>query len=123
MNKKKHTYLGLANGKYVPCFGLTGPNNGSDATGSIDEGTLKMVDGKRVIELEINKRYITLAPVANLIGLAFKLKDPDNLLENGRAGVTVALLDKGFPGLKMETYHNPLNAGFPKWNIKRRILH
>ena len=121
-DEQKETYLsGLANGKYVPCFGLTGPNNGSDATGSIDEGTLKMVDGKRVIELEINKRYITLAPVANLIGLAFKLKDPDNLLKNGRSGVTVALLDEGFPGLKMETHHNPLNAGFPNGTLKGKL--
>lgn len=121
-DKQKDMYLsGLANGKYVPCFGLTGPNNGSDATGSIDEGILKMVDGKRVIELEINKRYITLAPVANLIGLAFKLNDPDNLLKNGRVGVTVALLDKDFPGLRMDTHHNPLNAGFPNGTLKGKL--
>ena len=121
-DEQKETYLsGLANGKYVPCFGLTGPNNGSDATGSIDEGTLKMVDGQKVIELEINKRYITLAPVANLVGLAFRLNDPDNLLESGRPGVTVALLDKYFPGLQMDTHHNPLNAGFPNGTLKGKL--
>ena len=69
---QKNKYLpGLANGEYIPCFGLTGPNNGSDAAGPIDEGEVKLVDGKKVIEIEINKRYITLAPVANLFGIAF----------------------------------------------------
>ena len=119
---QKNKYLpGLANGKYIPCFGLTGPENGSDAAGKIDTGVLKLKNGKRVIELEINKRYITLAPVANLIGLGFRLEDPDNLLEAGNPGITVALLDGDHPGLESPTYHNPLNAGFPNGTLKGKL--
>jgi acyl-CoA dehydrogenase len=111
----------LANGKLVPCFGLTGPNNGSDATGNIDAGILKEIDGKRVVEIELNKRYITLAPIADLIGIAFNLKDPNNLLKCGKSGITVALVEKGHNGLKRETYHNPNNAGFPNGTLKGKI--
>ena len=63
-------------------FWIKGPYNGSDAAGPIDEGIVKInQEGKPVIEVTINKRYITLAPIANCIGLAFKLKDPNNLLK------------------------------------------
>ena len=73
--EQKDKYLpGLADGTYIPCFGLTGPNNGSDATGSIDEGEVIEKNGKIMIKVNINKRYITLAPVANLMGIAFNLK-------------------------------------------------
>ena len=66
----------LANGQKIPCFGLTGPNNGSDATGSIDKGSVFMDEnGKVKIKVNLNKRYITLAPVSNLIGIAFELED------------------------------------------------
>jgi acyl-CoA dehydrogenase len=69
--EQKNYYLPkLANGEFVPCFGLTGPNNGSDATGSIDVGTLIEDNGKKFIKVDVNKRYITLAPVSNLIGIA-----------------------------------------------------
>ena len=117
--EQKNKYLPkLANGEYIPCFGLTGPNNGSDATGSIDQGILIEENGKKYIEVTVNKRYITLAPVSNLIGLAFRLEDPNNLLEKGKAGVTVALIEKDTCGLKQETYHNPLNTGFPNGTLK-----
>ncbi len=121
--KQKQKYLpGLSNGSYIPCFGLTGPNNGSDATGSIDKGVVKVSEsGKRYIELTINKRYITLAPVANLIGLAFKLEDPDHLLYTGKPGVTVALIEGDHEGLKKETHHNPMNVGFPNGTLKGTI--
>ena len=112
----------LASGQMVPCFGLTGPNNGSDATGKIDQGTLKVVDGKKCIEIEINKRYITLAPIADLVGIAFNLKDPENLLTAGKAGITLALLEKDHPGLKRETYHKPNNAGFPNGTVRGKLL-
>ena len=106
--KQKKEYLPkLANGEYIPCFGLTGPNNGSDATGQIDTGVLVYKDNKKYIEIEINKRYITLAPVSNLIGIAFNLDDQYELLDQGKPGVTVALLEKGTPGLEQLTYHNP----------------
>ena len=117
--QQKDKYLpGLSKGDYVPCFGLTGPNNGSDAVGSIDEGIVRMKDGKRVINVTINKRYITLAPVANLVGLAFRLRDPDNLLQEGEEGITVALISGDHEGLKKETHHNPMNAGFPNGTLK-----
>ena len=67
-------------------------NNGSDAAGP-DRGVVKYVNNQKVIEIEINKRHITLAPVANLIGLAFNLDDPDNILESGSEGITVALIE------------------------------
>mgnify|MGYP003329867480 FL=1 len=108
----------LANGEYIPCFGLTGPNNGSDATGSIDQGEVVHINGKTMIKVNVNKRYITLAPVANLMGIAFDLKDPNNILNNNKTGITLALVERGHPGLIQETYHNPLNAGFPNGTIK-----
>jgi acyl-CoA dehydrogenase len=118
--EQKNKYLPkLANGEYIPCFGLTGPNNGSDATGNIDEGYVTIEEGgKKFVNVEVNKRYITLAPVSNLIGLAFRLKDPYDLLDSGNEGVTVALIEKGEFGLKQETYHNPLNTGFPNGTLK-----
>ena len=117
--EQKNKYLpGLADGTYIPCFGLTGPNNGSDATGSIDEGEVIEKDGKIQIRVNINKRYITLAPVANLMGIAFNLKDPNNLLPNKKNGITLALLERTHEGLIQNTYHNPLNAGFPNGTIK-----
>ena len=119
--EQKEKYLpGLADGKYIPCFGLTGPENGSDATGSIDEGEVIDVNGKPMIKVNINKRYITLAPVANLMGIAFNLKDPNNLL--GKSGVSVALLERDHEGLIQNTHHNPMNAGFPNGTIKGEFI-
>ena len=113
----------LASGKKIPCFGLTGPNNGSDATGSIDTGeVIRDENGELKIKININKRYITLAPVANLIGLAFNLEDPNNYLSNKKKGVTVALIEKGHEGLKQDTYHNPLDVGFPNGTLKGDIV-
>ncbi len=117
--KQKDKYLpGLADGSYIPCFGLTGPNNGSDATGNIDKGIVVEHDGKILVQVTVNKRYITLAPVANLMGIAFNLEDPDELLPNKKSGVTLALLERGHRGLVQDTYHNPMNAGFPNGTIK-----
>jgi len=111
----------LANGNLVPCFGLTGPNNGSDAVGRIDEGIVEIVDGKPKIKVTLNKRYITLAPISNLIGVAFRLKDPNGILENKKDGITLALLEPSELGLLQNTYHNPNNAGFPNGTIKGTI--
>ena len=110
----------LANGELIPCFGLTGPNNGSDATGDIDEGYAFKENGKINIQLTLNKRYITLAPVSNLMGIAFNLKDPDNLLD--KSGITLALVERGHEGLIQDTYHNPLDVGFPNGTIKGTII-
>ena len=121
-DEQKKEYLPkLADGTYIPCFGLTGPNNGSDATGSIDEGVVILKDRKLVVRLNINKRYITLGPVANLIGLAFRLNDPYDLLDSKKTGITVALIKSDLEGLKQETHHNPLNAGFPNGTLKGDI--
>ena len=110
---QKNNYLPkLANGTYIPCFGLTG---------QIDEGivTLSEKTGKIEIEITLNKRYITLAPVANLLGIAFSLKDPNQLL--GKEGISLALVEKGHPGLEQNTFHNPLDVGFPNGTVKGTI--
>ena len=112
----------LSTGEFIPCFGLTGPNNGSDAVGEIDEGFVEKVNDKLKIKITLNKRYITLAPISNLIGIAFKLNDPNNLLGNGKNGITLALIENNQPGLLLETYHNPNNAGFPNGTIKGDIF-
>jgi acyl-CoA dehydrogenase len=111
----------LSNGTLIPCFGLTGPNNGSDAVGEIDEGNVIMKDGNIKIEINLNKRYITLAPISNLVGIAFRLNDPNNLLKNKKSGITVALVENNQEGLQQKTYHNPNNAGFPNGTIKGTI--
>lgn len=124
-DEQKNKYLpGLASGEYVPCFGLTGPYNGSDASGMIDEGTLVKINNKLYVDIQINKRYITLAPVANLIGLAFKLKDPNNYLNNtgGKEGITVAIIEDSQKGLIKNTYHNPLDVGVPNGTLKGKML-
>ena len=99
---------------------MTGPNNGSDAVGNIDEGVVEKIDGNIKIRIGLNKRYITLAPISNLIGIAFKLNDPQNLL-NGKHGITLALIETHQQGLLQNTYHNPNNAGFPNGTIKGTI--
>ena len=118
--EQKKKYLPqLADGAKIPCFGLTGPNNGSDATGQIDKGVIVKDNyryNKLKIKVSINKRYITLAPVANLIGVAFNVEDPENLL--GKSGVTLALIERGHPGLEQSSYHNPLDTGFPNGTLK-----
>lgn len=119
--QKEYFLHKLSNGTFIPCFGLTGPNNGSDAVGEIDEGNVIMKDGNIKIEINLNKRYITLAPISNLIGIAFRLNDPNNLLKNKKSGITVALVESGQEGLEQKTYHNPNNAGFPNGTIKGTI--
>ena len=112
--QKSHYLPRLARGEYVPCFGLTEPTAGSDAASIKAEGTVfKDADGKTKIKLNFRKRYITLAPVANLISLACKLRDPDNLLGKGQdAGITVVLLHKGTPGLSIGDHHEPIGEAF-----------
>ena len=86
---QKEKYLHrLATGQEVPCFALTGPHAGSDAAGMRDVGVVveEMVNGKKTLGIRLtwDKRYITLAPVATLLGLAFHLHDPDHLLGDDR---------------------------------------
>ena len=120
--QKEYFLPKLANGTFIPCFGLTGPNNGSDAVGKIDEGFVEEINGEIKIRIKLNKRYITLAPISNLVGIAFKLNDPNKLLKNNKCGITLALVESDQNGLIQETYHNPNNAGFPNGTIKGTIL-
>ena len=107
----------LADGREIPCFALTGPFAGSDAGAITDHGVVCMGEheGKQVLGLRLNweKRYITLGPVATVLGLAFKVYDPDGLLgEQEDLGITCALIPANTPGITIGNRHFPLNAAF-----------
>lgn len=107
----------LANGTDVPCFALTGPEAGSDAGSIPDSGVVCMGEhnGEQVMGLRLNwsKRYITLAPVATVLGLAFKMYDPDALLgDKKELGITCALIPTDHPGVETGERHYPLNMAF-----------
>src|SRR5690606_32680886 len=92
----------LADGREIPCFGLTSPDAGSDAASMKDSGTVIERGGELAIKLDWHKRYITLGPVATILGLAFKLYDPDHLLsEQEDLGITVALVPTNLPGVEI----------------------
>lgn len=113
--EQKSAYLPkLASGEYVPCFGLTEPTAGSDAASIRAEGVVyKDESGEVKIRLNFRKRYITLAPVSNLISLAFQMHDPDNLLGKGEyPGITVVMLHKGTKGLENGDHHMPIGLSF-----------
>lgn len=118
--EQKNNYLPkLADGSYVPCFGLTTENSGSDAASMYDEGYVIKRNGELGIRITFSKRYITLAPVASLIGLAFKVVDPNKLLVDGKEGITVALIEKDkYPNIEIGNRHNPLNIGFMNGTIR-----
>ena len=114
-DQQKKDYLPkLASGEYVPCFGLTELTAGSDAASIKAEGVVfKDEAGEVKIRLNFRKRYITLAPAANLISLAFQMHDPDNLLGKGEyPGITVIMLHKGTPGLHNGDHHLPIGMSF-----------
>lgn len=108
----------LARGEEVPCFALTGPEAGSDAGAIPDTGVVcrSEFEGKPdVLGIRLNwdKRYITLGPIATVLGLAFKLYDPEHLLgEREELGITLALIPTGTPGITIGNRHFPLNAVF-----------
>lgn len=116
--KQKDYYLPrLAKGIEVPCFALTGPNAGSDAASIPDIGTVchGVFEGSEILGIRLNwdKRYITLSPVATLIGLAFKLQDPDFLIgKNVDIGITCALIPSTLKGVVTGRRHFPLNTAF-----------
>src|SRR5918992_319784 len=115
--QKNHYLPRLAKGLEVPCFALTSPEAGSDAAsipdfGIVCKGTWQ---GKEVLGMRVtwDKRYITLGPVATLLGLAFRLYDPDKLLsEKTDLGITCALVPTNTPGVNIGRRHLPLNAAF-----------
>ncbi|MFL6246467.1 MAG: acyl-CoA dehydrogenase [Thermoanaerobaculia bacterium] len=112
--QKKRLLPRLASGDDIPAFALTEPGAGSDAGAIASHGTLfKGDDGKLYIRLNWNKRYITLAAIATLLGVAFKLSDPDNLLGRGEdLGITCALVPTNTPGVVIGRRHDPLTVPF-----------
>ena len=121
--QKNHYLPRLAKGQEVPCFALTSPEAGSDAASIPDFGVVckGMWQGREVLGMRVtwDKRYITLGPVATLLGLAFRLYDPEKLLgEKADLGITCALVPTNTPGVNIGRRHLPLNAAFqngPNW--------
>ncbi|HTU67147.1 MAG TPA: acyl-CoA dehydrogenase [Steroidobacteraceae bacterium] len=117
-DEQKNFYLPrLAKGEEVPCFALTGPRAGSDAASLPDTGIVcrGQWQGQEIVGLRLNfsKRYITLAPIATVVGLAFRMYDPDKLLgEKTDHGITCALIPRDTPGLSIGRRHFPLNVPF-----------
>ncbi len=122
--EQKDYYLPrLAIGQEVPCFGLTGPFAGSDATSIPDFGIVCKGEwnGANVlgIRLTFDKRYITLAPISTLIGLAFRMYDPDGLIGDTRdIGITLALLPRDTEGVDVGRRHFPLNSPFQNGPVR-----
>ncbi len=112
--QKKTLLPRLASGEEIPCFGLTEPMAGSDAGSISSSGVVfKGTDGKLYIKLNWNKRWITLAAISSIIGLAFRLRDPENLLGKGEdAGITCALVPANTPGVVLGRRHDPLTIPF-----------
>ncbi|MFB4402445.1 acyl-CoA dehydrogenase [Pseudomonas inefficax] len=115
--QRNHYLPRLARGEEIPCFALTGPMAGSDAGAMPDTGVIcqGQWQGETVIGLRLNweKRYITLGPVATLLGLAFKAYDPDHLLgDRVELGISLALIPTDTPGVEIGKRHLPLGAAF-----------
>src|SRR5258708_2140959 len=121
--QKTHSLPRLAKGLEIPCFGLTNPHAGSDAAAIPDFGIVckGQWEGREVLGMRVTweKRYITLGPIATLLGLAFRLRDPDHLLgEVDDLGITCALIPTHTAGVNIGRRHNPMNAVFqngPNW--------
>ena len=113
----------LARGEEIPCFGLTSPEAGSDAASMIDSGVVcrGTYDGQEVLGIRLNwhKRYITLGPIATVLGLAFKLHDPDHLIgQRDDIGITLALVPTHLAGISIGRRHLPAMHVFqngPNW--------
>ena len=121
--QKNHYLPRLADGREVPCFALTGPYAGSDATSLPDYGIVCKGEweGGNVlgVRLTFDKRYITLAPVATIVGLAFRLLDPDHLLSDEEdRGITLALVPHDTAGLEIGRRHMPLNVPFQNGPVR-----
>lgn len=117
-DEQKKRYLpSLSSGQDIPCFALTGPYAGSDAASMPDVGVVckQQIDGQDVLGLRLSwdKRYITLAPVATVLGLAFRAQDPDGLLgDQKELGITCALIPTETPGVEIGTRHIPTGSVF-----------
>ncbi len=116
-DQKNHYLPRLADGSEIPCFALTSPQAGSDAASLIDSGIIckDKWNGKTIVGIRLNwnKRYITLAPVATVLGLAFKLYDPDHLIgDKDEYGITAALIPTDTKGVTVGRRHYPLTISF-----------
>jgi acyl-CoA dehydrogenase len=116
-DQKEHYLPRLAAGKDIPCFALTGPTAGSDATSIPDTGVVckRKFEGKEQLGVLLNfdKRYITLAPVATVVGLAFQMSDPEGLIgDTEHLGITLALIPSTTKGMDIGNRHNPLDVMF-----------
>ncbi|MBN8727277.1 MAG: acyl-CoA dehydrogenase [Xanthomonadales bacterium] len=123
--QKDHYLPRLADGREVPCFALTGPYAGSDATSLPDYGIVCKGEwqGANVlgVRLTFDKRYITLAPIATLVGLAFRMHDPEHLLgDREDLGITLALVPSDTPGIELGRRHFPLNNPFQNGPVRGR---
>jgi len=115
--QKDHFLPRLANGREIPCFALTEPNAGSDAANGKSRGVVcrDLWDGEEIlgIRLSFDKRYITLAPVATVIGLAFRLFDPDHLIGTAtEPGITCVLIPRDTAGVVIGSRHDPMGVPF-----------
>lgn len=112
--QKQHWLPALADGSQVPCFALTEPGAGSDAGAISATGTVfRSESGELMLRLSWNKRYITLAAIADVLGLAFQLQDPENLLGKGpKPGITCALIPTDTAGVVLGRRHDPLGVPF-----------
>jgi acyl-CoA dehydrogenase len=126
--EQKDYYLPrLADGREIPCFALTGPYAGSDATSIPDYGIVCKGEwnGANVLGLRLtfDKRYITLAPIATLVGLAFRMYDPDKLLgDTEDLGITLALLPRDTKGIEIGRRHMPLNVPFQNGPVRGKDI-
>lgn len=125
--QKNHYLPRLAKGQETPCFALTGPNAGSDATSMPDYGVVckGIWQGQEVlgVKLSFSKRYITLAPVATLIALAVKFIDPEHLLgEKEDLGITLCLIERNYPGVIIGNRLLPLDQAFMNGTIEAHEL-
>lgn len=123
--QKEHFLPRLARGEEIPCFALTGPFSGSDAASMRDVGVVArgIHNGKDTLGVKLtwDKRYITLAPNATLLGLAFRLFDPENHLGRGEdVGITLALVPTDHPGVEIGRRHLPAGAAFPNGPTRGR---
>ena len=121
--QKNHFLPRLARGEEVPCFALTGPRAGSDAASIPDTGVIckGLWQGAEIVGIKLNfsKRYITLAPIATVVGLAFRLFDPDKLMgDRADLGITCALIPRDTPGVTIGRRHFPLNIPFQNGPIQ-----
>lgn len=120
--QQQHYLPRLADGRELPCFGLTSPHAGSDAASIPDRGVLteREIDGRTVrgFSVRFDKRYITLAPVASVVGLAFQAIDPSRPEGQQELGITCALLPVPTPGMEIGRRHHPMDSAFMNGPIR-----